>query len=191
MDVADGLESLADKSLVRIEPVDADAPAADEETRFGLHPLLREYALERLDESGELAAIEARHAAVMTELAERLGAGHPDRRPARRTCATSTARSTTSAPRSTWSLEPTRTPTSASGSMGSTWRWYQQRGRLREGRAIAGGAPGPADRATSRVRIAGLAADGGLAYWMDDIPGRTGGLRGAPGARGDDRRSGA
>jgi len=54
--------------------------------------------------------------------------------------------------------------------MGATWRWYQQRGRLREGRAILTEllARPPGD---PRVRIAGLAADGGLAYWMDDIPG--------------------
>src|SRR5439155_10242258 len=54
--------------------------------------------------------------------------------------------------------------------MGSTWRWYQQRGRLREGRAILTEllARPPGD---PRVRIAGLAADGGLSYWMDDIPG--------------------
>ena len=55
VDVVDGLESLADKSLIRVEPAPSGAPEGDAETRFSLHPLLREYALERLAERGELA----------------------------------------------------------------------------------------------------------------------------------------
>jgi hypothetical protein len=54
--------------------------------------------------------------------------------------------------------------------MGATWRWYQQRGRLREGRWLLGellGRP-PGD---VRIRLGALSADGGLAYWMDDVPG--------------------
>ena len=131
VDPLDGLESLADKSLVRIEPVDPDAPPADQEARFGLHPLLREYALERLEESGEREALEARHATVMTELAERLGADiltaagetsmrHLDHESHNLRAAID------------WSL--------AHGAadvglriMGATWRWFQQRGRPARG----------------------------------------------------------
>jgi predicted ATPase/class 3 adenylate cyclase len=168
VDSADGLGSLADKSLVRIEPVEADAPAADQETRFGLHPLIREFAVEQLDESGERAGAEARHAAVMTELAERLGAGlltaagetnmrHLDHEEHNVRAAIE------------WALSTGETDTGLR-LMGATWRWYQQRGRLREARAIVTEllARPPGD---PRVRIAALAADGGLAYWMDDIPG--------------------
>ena len=56
--------------------------------------------------------------------------------------------------------------------MGSIWRWFQQRGRLREGRAIVAQlfARAP-DNDDVRVRIDGLAAEGGLAYWLDDIKG--------------------
>ena len=53
--------------------------------------------------------------------------------------------------------------------LGATWRWFQQRGRLREGRALIAellAHPGADD---PRVRIAGLTAAGGLAYWMDDV----------------------
>ncbi len=63
VDLVEGLESLADKSLVRREPgAPARLPADEGEVRFGLHPLLREYALERLDESGERSIVEARQA---------------------------------------------------------------------------------------------------------------------------------
>src|SRR5262249_60209160 len=52
--------------------------------------------------------------------------------------------------------------------IGASWRWHQQRGRLREGRAaLADLLARPAGDV--RVRIQGLAADGGLAYWMADI----------------------
>jgi predicted ATPase/class 3 adenylate cyclase len=167
IDLPDGLESLADKSLVRVEPTDLTTSGEDE-VRFGLHPLLREYALERLDESGERAEAEAHHAAVMTELAERFGAGlltaagemsmrHLDHEEHNVRAAVE------------WSLAG-QEPDMGLRLMGSTWRWYQQRGRLREGRAVLTDllARPPGD---PRVRIVGLAAEGGLAYWMDDIAG--------------------
>jgi hypothetical protein len=52
--------------------------------------------------------------------------------------------------------------------MGSTWRWFQQRGRLREGRALLARL---LDQPWTdvRLRITALAADGGLAYWSDDF----------------------
>src|SRR6185503_13854236 len=71
VDVLEGLESLADKSLLRIEAADAAQGVA--EPRFDLHPLLREYAMERLEESGERPEVEARHAASVAALAGALG----------------------------------------------------------------------------------------------------------------------
>ena len=44
IDLVAGFESLADKSLVRVDPDDGDDPNAEGELRFSLHPLLREYA---------------------------------------------------------------------------------------------------------------------------------------------------
>ncbi|HEY8438686.1 MAG TPA: adenylate/guanylate cyclase domain-containing protein [Candidatus Limnocylindrales bacterium] len=168
LDTAEGLESLADKSLLRIEPMDAGIPGAEGETRFGLHPLIREFAVERLDESGERATFEARHAAVMTDLAERVGAG------------ILTAAGEASMRRLDheehnlraaidWSLGRDD-PDAGLRLVSAIWRWYQQRGRLREARAVIAEllARPPGD---PRVRIAGLAADGGIAYWMNDIPG--------------------
>ena len=55
--------------------------------------------------------------------------------------------------------------------MSGSWRWFHQRGRLREGRALLGQLLERPAEVDLRVRIAALAADGGLAYWMDDFPG--------------------
>jgi predicted ATPase/class 3 adenylate cyclase len=162
MDALDGLESLLDKSLIRADPEAAD--------RFSMHALLREYAQERLAESGEQAAIEASHATVMRSIAERAGSQlltatgeqalfELDREQHNVRAAVD------------WSL---RTGDTAVGLaiMGSAWRWFQQRGRLREGRTLLGAL---LDRPTRpedvALRIAALSADGGLAYWTDDVEG--------------------
>ena len=169
IDLDAGLESLADKSLIRVEPDGADGAPVDGEVRFGQHPLLREYALERLAESGERPGIEARHAAVSAAIAEAAGRGifgptgeaslhRLDREEHNIRAAIA------------WSLANDE-PGLGLRIMGSTWRWFQQRGRLREGRAqLAQLLARPSDD-DIRVRIAGLAAEGGLAYWMDDFAG--------------------
>ena len=53
--------------------------------------------------------------------------------------------------------------------MGAIWRWFQQRGRLREARALLAELLGRPRRTDVLVRIAALAAEGGLAYWMNDF----------------------
>ncbi len=169
IDLLAGLESLADKSLVRTQVSDDDASRGGDEARFGLHPLLREYAFERLEESGERPTIEARHAIVMTDLAESVGAGilgSTDEASMRRL------------DREAWNLRAAVDWATTNErfdlglrQMGATWRWYQQRGRLRDGRALLAGLLGGAAHVDVRIRISGLAAEGGLAYWMDDAPG--------------------
>jgi hypothetical protein len=166
IDLLEGLESLVDKSLVRVEP----QPAGHDEnveTRFGMHPLLREYARERLEAVGEREMLEARHAAVYVALAERLGkniliAGGPaairrfDREDHnfRAVLDRSIARAE---------------PGDGLRVMGGIWRWLQQRGRLREGRATLAQLLALPWSGDPRVRMAGLAAEGGLAYWTNDI----------------------
>lgn len=170
MDLVEGLESLADKSLIRIDSPDPNAPAADAEVRFDLHPLLREFALERLDESGERQDVERRHSAVALGLADEVG---------RAILSPTEEEGLRRLDRDDHNIRAAITRSLAEGDpglglriMGSIWRWFQQRGRLREGRAILAqllaGAPSDVD---VRVRIAGLAADGGLAYWLDDFAG--------------------
>ena len=169
LDLFSGLESLTDKSLIRVEPGEEGRP--DDAQRFGLHPLLREYALERLDEAGERTTIEAAHAhwieRITSEAGERILAPGGDAILHRLDHDQHNLRAALD-----WSLGPHGDVGLGLRVMGWTWRWFQQRAHLREGRSLARqllDAPGAHDDA--RARIAGLTADGGIAYWMDDIVG--------------------
>ena len=161
LDVFEGLESLADKSLVRIEP----ATGNDAEPRFDLHPLLREYALERLEESGEREKVEARHAGAIAALSEDAGSrilGPTG--PAAIRLLDQEQHNVRSA--AEWALRRGDAD-SATRIVARAWRWFQQRGRLVEGRALLARilALPPAD---PRIRALALTAEGGLAYWADD-----------------------
>jgi predicted ATPase/class 3 adenylate cyclase len=163
MDVLEGLESLVDKSLVRV-----DVPDVGGEARFGFHRLLREYALERLDEAGERDAADGRFVALCVEIAAAAQARMlgPDA-PAwlgRLDAEDHNLRAAVD-----WSLAHGE-PESGLRIVGAIWRWFHQRGRLREGRALLEDLlrrPEPVD---PRVRLAALAALGGLSYWLDDFP---------------------
>ncbi len=65
--VVDGLEALADKSMVRVSQTEHGEP------RFDRHTLLREFALDRLDASGERPDCERRHALAFLDLAATAG----------------------------------------------------------------------------------------------------------------------
>ncbi len=167
IDLVDGIESLADKSLVRVEPSTGAAAAADGEPRFGMHPLLREFALERLDGTGERAAVEERFAAECARIAERAGGVM---------LATGGEAATAELDREErnlraaldWSLA-NDSPAYGLRILGATWRWFQGRGTLREARAALTRLLEDSSRVEPSVRIAALAAAGGLAYWMRDF----------------------
>src|SRR5579859_1398963 len=63
IDLVRGVESLADKSLVRYT-------RADQDPRFGLLETIRDYALEQLDAQGEAELLRRRHAAYFLGSAE-------------------------------------------------------------------------------------------------------------------------
>jgi predicted ATPase len=65
LDVFNGIDSLAGKSLIRRESLDSD------DLRFGTLKIIREYALEKLTESEELEEFQRRHAEYFTGFAER------------------------------------------------------------------------------------------------------------------------
>jgi hypothetical protein len=166
IDVFEGLESLADKSLVRVEPAGSSDGAA-EEPRFSMHPLLREYAAERLEAAGERPATEARHAAAIAALVGDVGV---------RILGPGGAAAIQRIDLEQHNVRKALDWAAANGdielgirSIAPIWRWYLQRGRLREGRAVL--APVLAATGTEpRLRIAALEAEGGLAYWSDDVP---------------------
>ncbi len=64
MDLLDGMASMVDKSLV------LHAPPANDEARFVMLETIREYALEKLEVSGEATATKRAHAAYCLVLAE-------------------------------------------------------------------------------------------------------------------------
>jgi len=72
-DDADVAERLAMLTTAHLPRVDADAGAG--EARYAMLATIREYALERLEESGEGAAARARHAAYYLGLAEEAARG--------------------------------------------------------------------------------------------------------------------
>jgi predicted ATPase/class 3 adenylate cyclase len=165
IDVLDGLESLADKSLVRITPA-GSVPGGSDEARFDLHPLLREYGLERLQGSGERADTERRHAAAIASMAEAVG-GRIFGTGGNAAIARIDLEQHNIRAAIDWAMA-NDDPETGLRLMGASWRWFQQRGRLREGRALL--ARLLARPWTDvRLRITALAADGGLAYWSDDF----------------------
>ena len=68
-DVRDALDDLAAKSMVVLDD------SADGGTRYRLHETLRQYALERLDDTGQAVECRRRHAEYYAAFAEEAGAG--------------------------------------------------------------------------------------------------------------------
>jgi predicted ATPase/class 3 adenylate cyclase len=165
------LESLIDKSLARVDAggeEDGPAELAEGDVRFSFHPLLREYGAERLEAAGERDELEAAHAAVFVEVAERAGARFmgPESAAALREL----DREQHNLRAAVEYLIRTNEVAPAIRMVAATWRWFQQRGRLGEGRALLGALlDRPESRDDVRIRIAGLEADGGLAYWMENM----------------------
>ena len=161
VDVFDGLASLVDQSLMRQAETAGDP-------RFGLLQTIRDYALERLAESGEMPEIERRHADVYLAVAvraepeltgprqrlwlDRLEREHDNVRTAL-----------------TWAIRTGAAETAAE-LCGALWRFWQMRGYLQEAW----------DRVTNVLAMAQLADDpvarrraldaaGGIAYWQGDM----------------------
>ncbi len=161
MDVIEGLESLADKSLIRIEPAESGG-----EARFDFHPLLREYALERLAESGEEEATLERHAMTFAEVLGDIG-GRIQGPYGTQAIERLDAEIYNLRAACDFGLRHERDEIPLR-ILAATWRWFQQRGFLREARGVLQpllAHPG----IEPRVRIGALAAEGGLAYWMNDF----------------------
>jgi predicted ATPase/class 3 adenylate cyclase len=163
MDVADGLTSFADKSLLRLTESEHGEP------RFGMLETIREYGLEKLAASEDAATIRQRHQDYFATLAleaepeviggnqkewlDRLDHEHDNLRGAVRGAA-----------------DDARIEL-ALRAAAALWRFWHQRGHLVEGREVldelvkrpdAGSWPG--------ARAKALAALGGVTYWQGDMP---------------------
>ena len=156
----DTLESLLDKSLLR-RADDADGP------RFWMHEMIREYAVERLDERGETTELRRRHAEHYLALAERAEPELRGRRPdASLRTDPAAARQFHDRDRVSRRRRAGGTRASARGQarqvLGATWLGC---GRARAARTGAGRG---AARASREVRANALYAAGFLAWFQGD-----------------------
>jgi predicted ATPase len=160
-EVVDALDQLADQSLLRRLP-DFDEP------RFLMLQTIRDFAMERLEESGEAQAIHDRHLKAFIGLAQqaqprlfgprrkewldRLEEDHDNFRAAL-----------------DWAVSSSDARSAMELSVGM-WRFWQMRGHLYEGRRRMDGVlamPNSGD--FPKERLAALEAAGGLAYWQADM----------------------
>jgi tetratricopeptide (TPR) repeat protein len=162
-DVVEALDQLADQSLLRRLP-DFDAP------RFLMLQTIRDFATERLEESGEADVIRDRHLKAFIALAQeaqphlfgpkrkewldRLQEDHDNFRAALE-----------------WAVS-TGNAQEAMSLGGLFWRFWQMRGHIHEGRtrleqilSLQNSGEFPTER------LAALEAAGGLAYWQADMEG--------------------
>ncbi|HEV3473929.1 MAG TPA: tetratricopeptide repeat protein, partial [Actinomycetota bacterium] len=161
LDVLDGLASLVDESLLR------RTETTDGELRFGMLETIREFAAERLAESGQEEDLRRRHAEWVMAFAEeaepeivgenqalwldRTEREHDNIRAALR-----------------WAIDHGEGEI-ALRTGASLWRFWQQRGHLREGRQWLEeilAMPAASDRTAQRGKALGAA--GSLTYWMND-----------------------
>jgi predicted ATPase/class 3 adenylate cyclase/Tfp pilus assembly protein PilF len=178
LDLLDGLSALVDHSLVQLRDEGG-------EPRFGMLQVIREYALERLEASGEIEALRRAHAATFLALAERAepelsgleGAAWQERLEREH----DNLRAALSWAQSRGDAE------TGLRLVAALWRFWWARGRLREGRAwaeallaLADGSgrasgaedglepPNAAPMAPALVRARALRAGGVLALWQGD-----------------------
>ncbi len=161
LDPLEGLTALVDQSLLRREE------AAHGEPRFMMLETIREFALERLAESGESDDLHRRHVEHFTavgesaepslvessEASDRIGHDHDNFRAAL-----------------AWAVE-TRDADLGMRLGFALWRFWQQRGHLQEGREWFDRLlelPTSAVPAASRAK--GLTGAAGIAYWQNDYP---------------------
>ncbi|HEX2032401.1 MAG TPA: adenylate/guanylate cyclase domain-containing protein [Actinomycetota bacterium] len=160
VDTLDALASLVDKSLVR------QTESPEGEPRFGMLETIKEFAGERLAEDFDTDDAAARHATFFLELAEE---AEPN---------------LTTGEQAPWldrcerehdniravlrrSLEE-RDAETGLRIVAALWRFWQQRGHLREGLRWAEDVLAlPSDRPTP-ARARAHSAAGGLAYWLSD-----------------------
>ena len=161
LDVLEGLAGLVDQSLVRQEEADGEA-------RFTMLSTIREFALERLAENGEVEAISARHAGFFLALAETSAPGltGPDQKRLLDELARENGNLRAAV---NWSIESGSAEIALRFGF-ALWRFWQMRGMLREGAATVGrilAVPDPEGHPQARAKA--LEAAGSIAYWRAEM----------------------
>jgi tetratricopeptide (TPR) repeat protein len=158
--VLEALSTLVDHSLLRQRDTEG-------EPRFVMLVTIREYALERLEASGEAEAVRRRHAQTylalaaatqpqltgsrQRELLDRLERDHDNFRAA-----------------ADWAVA--HDPAIAMRLVGSLWRFWHMRGHLNEAESLVGRVLSlRADPALDRERLVALDGAGGVSYWRGDF----------------------
>jgi predicted ATPase len=167
IEIMDGLSSLVDKSLLYQAP----SAAPDAEPRFGLLGMVREFAQEALEGSGEAYAVRRQHAQIFVELAR---AAEPHlNAPQRGEWLTRLEHELDNLRAALeWTLGEGADPRAALEIAGSlTWFWFH-RGRMSEGRRWMEAGLGRAAQAgglqASLERGKALCGAGGLAWAQGD-----------------------
>ncbi len=161
VDVLDGLAALVDQSLVRqVETAG--------EPRFAMLQTIREFAAERLTESGEQPEIARRHAQVFLALAEQAAPNLTG--PAGKRWLDALAREQDNL-RAALNCAIASDAAETAVRLGAgLWRFWHMRGFLREGSERMDAVLAmPGLRAGSTLRRTALDAAAGVRYWMADL----------------------
>jgi predicted ATPase/class 3 adenylate cyclase len=159
VDLLDVLAALVDQSLVRSDDVAGTA-------RFSLLETIRTYGAERLDASGEGPAMRDRHLAAYLDLAERAAAGLTG--PEQRAWLDRLEADADNFRAALDRAEAIPDPETAVQLAFALWRFWQQRGYLREARQRLTSLDAHAWDMPPRSRARLLEALGGVAYWQAD-----------------------
>src|SRR5438309_4009863 len=160
-DSVDRLDQLADQSLLRRLP-DFDEP------RFLMLQTIRDFAMECLEESGEAHAIRDRHLAAFVGLTQQ---AQPHLFGPRRKEWLDRLEEDQDNLRAAldWAVA-SKNARSAMELSAGTWRFWQMRGHLHEGRRRMDDVLAmPTSGEFPKERLAALEAAGGLAYWQADL----------------------
>jgi predicted ATPase/class 3 adenylate cyclase len=160
-DVVDALDQLADQSLLRRLP-DFDEP------RFLMLQTIRDFAAERLEESGEAHLIRDRHVKAYIALAQQ---AQPHLFGPRRKEWLDRLEDDNDNFRAAldWTVASGDARSAMELSAG-LWRFWQMRGHLHEGRRRMDGVLAMRDSGEfPKERLAALEAAGGLAYWQAEM----------------------
>ena len=160
LEVLDGLARLVDHSLVR------SGEAGNGEPRFTMLETIREYAAERLASSGDLDALQRRHAEHFRDLAE---AADPQlTRQDRVAWLTRLEQEIDNLRAALDWAEATGNVELGIRTAAAIWRFWQQRGRLSEGRDWLERLLAMPSATRDQERARALGALGGIAYWQND-----------------------